>query len=206
MATIEGIFGQSGPKTVNAIYHDGNSAVIEVQNDPIFGDTTIVIADDGTISLNGTGLHQATESVTGTGNVSATELSLDIEMTFVGGGMATETIEPAKEVTDTPTPSPTPSPSPTATPAGLLQGNVDCNVSVNSVDSLKILRFVALLSDSQEAGCPLIGAEVASFWGDVDCSGGVNSVDSLKILRYVAQLSVLQTEPCPDIGAPSASD
>ncbi len=84
----------------------------------------------------------------------------------------------------------------------LVKGNVDCNVSVNSVDSLKILRWVALLSVSQEDGCPLIGAEVASFWGDVDCSGNVNSVDSLKILRYVAQLSVAQTEPCLDIGMP----
>ncbi len=84
----------------------------------------------------------------------------------------------------------------------LAQGNVDCNVSVNSVDSLKILRFVAHLSVSQEAGCPLIGAVVASFWGDVDCSDTVNSVDSLKILRYVALLSVLQSEPCPDIGTP----
>ena len=84
----------------------------------------------------------------------------------------------------------------------LVQGNVDCNVSANSVDSLKILRWVALLSVAQEDGCPLIGAEVASFWGDVDCSGNVNSVDALKILRYVAQLSVAQTEPCSDIGMP----
>ena len=87
---------------------------------------------------------------------------------------------------------------------GLVQGNVDCNVSVNSVDSLKLLRWVALLSVSQEADCPLIGDEVASFWGDVDCSGAVNSVDSLKILRFVALLSVVQTEPCPDIGMPIA--
>ena len=81
-----------------------------------------------------------------------------------------------------------------------MQGNVDCNATVNSVDSLKLLRWVALLTVSQELGCPLIGADVASFWGDVDCSGVVNSVDSLKILRYVAQLSVAQTEPCADIG------
>jgi hypothetical protein len=86
----------------------------------------------------------------------------------------------------------------------LIQGNVDCNASVNSVDSLKILRFVAQLTVGQESGCPLIGAVVALFWGDVDCSGTVNSVDSLKILRHVAQLSVAQSEPCPDIGMPLA--
>jgi hypothetical protein len=203
-ATIEGIFNQSGPQTISATYHDGNSAVIEVQNDPIFGDTTIVIADDGSITLNGTGMHQAIESVTGTGDVSATELNLDIELHFVGGGTATETIHLEKEVTETPTPTPTseptPSPTPTESPPGLVQGNVDCNATVNSVDSLKILRWVAQLTVSQELGCPIIGTEVASFWGDVDCSGVVNSVDSLKILRYVAQLSVVQMDPCPDIG------
>ncbi len=95
----------------------------------------------------------------------------------------------------TPTPSPTPEPQ-------LLQGDADCNNVVNSVDSLKVLRYVAQLSVAQGPDCPLIGAEVASFFGDVDCSGAVNSVDALKILRFVAQLSVAQTEPCPNIGDP----
>ncbi len=203
-AVIEGIFMQPGPKAITATYRDENGTTIEVQNDPIFGDTTIVIAVDGALTVNGTGMHQAIESVTGVGDVSNTDINLNIEMTFTGGGTANETIGLAKEVTDTPTPTatpePTPTPSPTANPGGLVQGNVDCNVSVNSVDSLKILRWVALLSVAQEVGCPLIGTDVASFWGDVDCSGAVNSVDSLKILRHVALLSVAQTEPCSDIG------
>ena len=205
-ATVEGIFMQPGPRTIDATYRDQNGTTIEVQADPIFGNATIEIATDGTVSLNGTGLHQSIESVTGTGDVSSSELNLDIEMTFVGGGTAEETIHATKEVTETPTPTPepTPTPMPTATPAGLIQGNVDCNASVNSVDSLKILRFVAQLTVGQESGCPLIGAVVALFWGDVDCSGTVNSVDSLKILRHVAQLSVAQSEPCPDIGMPLA--
>ncbi len=95
----------------------------------------------------------------------------------------------------TPTPSPSPEPQ-------LLQGDVDCNGNANSVDSLKVLRYVAQLSVAQGPDCPLIGAEVASLFGDVDCSGAVNSVDALKILRFVAQLSVAQTEPCTDIGDP----
>jgi len=36
-------------------------------------------------------------------------------------------------------------------------GNVDCGASITPVDSLKILRYDAGLSVSQEAGCPLIG-------------------------------------------------
>jgi hypothetical protein len=70
----------------------------------------------------------------------------------------------------------------------------------NSVDSLKVLRYVAQLSVSQNEPCPNIGEEVASLFGDVDCGGGVSSVDALKILRFVALLSVAQTEPCTDIG------
>jgi hypothetical protein len=84
----------------------------------------------------------------------------------------------------------------------LTQGDVDCNGNANSVDSLKVLRYVAQLSVAQGPDCPLIGTDVASFFGDVDCSGAVNSVDALKILRFVAQLSVAQTEPCADINQP----
>jgi hypothetical protein len=100
-------------------------------------------------------------------------------------------------------PTPTP-PPPTPTPAGpeLIQGDVDCNGTVNSVDALKVLRFVAGLSVAQEPDCPDINTEVASLFGDVDCSTAVNSVDSLKILRFVAGMSVTQTEPCADIGDP----
>jgi subtilisin-like proprotein convertase family protein len=37
------------------------------------------------------------------------------------------------------------------------QGDVDCNGSANSVDSLKILRHVAGMSNNLPAGCPAIG-------------------------------------------------
>ena len=89
-------------------------------------------------------------------------------------------------------------------PAGpeLIQGDVDCNGTVNSVDALKVLRFVAGLSVAQEPDCPDINTEVASLFGDVDCSTAVNSVDSLKILRFVAGMSVSQPAECVKIGDP----
>src|SRR5574341_1086096 len=58
-----------------------------------------------------------------------------------------------------------------------IAGDADCNETVNAVDGLKVLRFVAGLDS---AGC--LGAT------DVDCSGAVDSVDALDILRYVAGL------------------
>lgn len=80
------------------------------------------------------------------------------------------------------------------------QGDVDCGDTVNTVDALKVLRFVAGLSYSKVTEpCNNIG--VAGM-GDVDCSGTVNAVDALKIFRFVAGLPVDQTEPppCRDIG------
>ena len=91
-----------------------------------------------------------------------------------------------------------------------MKGDANCDGAVNSVDALGVLRHVAGLSVSQEAGCPEIGGalaaalEVPEVFGDVDCDGAVNSVDALKILRFVAQLSVSQTDPCPDIGMPES--
>ena len=92
-------------------------------------------------------------------------------------------------------------PTPTPTPGPGQFGDVDCNGSVDAVDSLKILRYVAGLSVSQTEPCPDIGSAVPSVFGDVDCNGSVDAVDALKALRYVAGLSVSQTEPCPDIGS-----
>jgi hypothetical protein len=85
----------------------------------------------------------------------------------------------------------------------LVQGNVDCEIGVNSVDALKLLRYNASLSVIQAQPCPLINDMVSGFpFGDVDCSGGISSVDALKILRHNAFLPVPQNEPpdCPDIG------
>jgi predicted outer membrane repeat protein len=116
----------------------------------------------------------------------------------------TPTVEPSATFTLTPTaiPTPTTTASPTSTDGAGLQGDVDCNGMVNSVDSLKILRHVAELPVSQEDECPPIGDDSGALFGDVDCSDAVDSVDALKILRFVVVLSVAQDEPCPDINEP----
>jgi hypothetical protein len=136
-------------------------------------------------------------------------------------GTATATAGPTGTATPTPTataePTPLPSgvtPAPTATPtptptsgpsetpgAKRLQGDVQCDGDVDSVDALQQLRDVASLETFQEDGCPAIGVAGAVF-GDVDCDGDVDSVDALKVLRHVAALSVPQMEPCTDIGEP----
>ena len=85
-------------------------------------------------------------------------------------------------------------------PPSFLRGDVDCNGGVNSVDALKVLRFVAGLTVSQQPGCPLIGTGLPFANGDVDCNNNVNSVDALKILRWVAGLSVSQQPGCTPIG------
>ncbi len=98
-----------------------------------------------------------------------------------------------------PVPTPTPTPTPTQTPAtgGYVAGDVDCNLQVDVVDSLKILRHVAGLSVTLPPGCPDIGTGSGE---DVDCDGDVDSVDSAKILLYVLWLPVSQTAPCTGIG------
>jgi len=90
--------------------------------------------------------------------------------------------------------TPTPKPSPS--------GDIDCNGSVNAVDSLMLLRFVAGLSVTQYDPCPAIGGPgvEAGVFGDVDCTGIINSVDSLQILRFTAGLPVSTPDGCPYIG------
>jgi hypothetical protein len=107
---------------------------------------------------------------------------------------ATPTPPPTPPITPTPTP-------PTATPRPLIQGDVDCNGAVSSVDALKLMRHVAHMAVSQNEPCPDIGTN--STWGDVDCDGAITAVDALKVLRVIAGKQVLQSEPCPDIGTPA---
>lgn len=111
---------------------------------------------------------------------------------------ATPSASPPSSVTPTPVPSGT-APATSTPTAKLVQGDVQCDGDVDSVDGLQQLRQVAGLSTFQEDKCPEIGSAGALF-GDVDCDGDVDSVDALKVLRHVAALSVAQTEPCPDIG------
>ena len=79
-------------------------------------------------------------------------------------------------------------------------GNTDCNQTINAVDALKVLRFIAGLPVLQNEPCADIGASIAAgLQGDVDCSGEVNAVDALFILRTVAGLSVNIPQGCPAI-------
>lgn len=209
-AVIDGIFMQSGPQTVDATYRDENGTTIEVQNDPIFGDTTVNIAAGGTLTLNGSDMHQSIESVTGQGNVSFTEINLDIHMVFTGGGTADETIHLTREL---PIPTPTPTSTPTPTPTRLW-GDWNCDGEVDLVDALAGLRFVAALGLLPQVppcftfGMPVVfpagnGLPEGPVFGDSDCSGEVDLVDSLAILRHVAALPVPPppiAPGCPAIG------
>jgi CSLREA domain-containing protein len=135
------------------------------------------------------------------------EFSECIELT---GPTPTPTVAPTPTATPTPTPTPTggvtpsssPTSTPTPTPLGRIQGDVNCDGNVTSIDALGILRFVAHLSPlAQQDPCPDIGANSGGVFGDIDCKEGVTSVDALGILRFVALLDPLaQQEPCTDIG------
>jgi hypothetical protein len=74
-----------------------------------------------------------------------------------------------------------------------LQGDVNCDDEVNSVDALFILRGVAQIPPP---------AECLDIAGDVNCDGNRTSVDALGILRHVASLPISRPEGCPDIGTP----
>jgi glutamyl endopeptidase len=54
-------------------------------------------------------------------------------------------------------PTPTPTPDTTPPPDAGLHGDVDCSGSVNSVDALRILRYVAGLPNTLPDNCPPIG-------------------------------------------------
>jgi hypothetical protein len=82
-------------------------------------------------------------------------------------------------------------PSPRAFATGGVQGDVNCDATVNSVDALQVLRSVAGL------GSPAVCLTDA---GDVNCDGAINSVDSLRVLRYVAGLSNAPVDGCAPIG------
>ena len=72
-----------------------------------------------------------------------------------------------------------------------VQGDVDCNARVDSVDALHVLRDVAGLSSAQ----------CIATAGNVNCDAGITSLDALDILRFVAGLPPLPAPPaCPAIG------
>ncbi len=72
-----------------------------------------------------------------------------------------------------------------------LQGDVNCDSSIDSVDALQVLRSVAGLS---------LAADCLDAASDVDCNGSADSVDALRILRYLAGLPNSDVPGCPSIG------
>ena len=75
-------------------------------------------------------------------------------------------------------------------------GDVDCGGSVDSVDAVLVLSFVAQLQPY--AQCISVG--------DINCDDATDAIDALGILRYTAGLTPLNTGPdCIPIGVPLLS-
>ena len=68
-------------------------------------------------------------------------------------------------------------------------GDVDCDLDLDSVDALFVLRFVARLGQSACIGN-----------GYVHCDPTISSLDALTILRKVARLPLFQPAGCPPPG------
>ncbi len=97
----------------------------------------------------------------------------------------TPTATPTRTPTRTPTATPTRTPTPTPTPPSVTAGDADCSGTVDSVDGMFVLQYVAGLragSDVCTEGAVYLAA------ADVDCDGDVDSVDGMFILQYVAGL------------------
>lgn len=91
------------------------------------------------------------------------------------------------------------------TQPSLVQGDVNCDGTVTPEDGTALIAHQANLPFPHAAGCPTIGAEVASLFGDVDCFGSLNMIDALLVFRHLAGLSVAQNTGCPAIGAAIAN-
>jgi Cysteine-rich secretory protein family len=113
-----------------------------------------------------------------------------------GGEIADSAPSPPPTPTDTPTPTATPTPvpaSPTSSPTPFsIVADVNCDSHVTGADSVRILQFVAQVTESTPA-CPPVGSAEqqtvssgARYLGDVDCNGVVDARDALAILSYLA--------------------
>lgn len=114
----------------------------------------------------------------------------------------TATVSPTPAPTPTPTPTPnggaagaqpgtpTPTETPSPTPTSIACGDTDCDLDVDAVDALNILKHVA--SIGQTPFC--IG------YGHADCNGKLEATDALVVLRYVAGLPIEVPPGCLQIG------
>jgi len=101
---------------------------------------------------------------------------------------ASGAVQPTPTLTPTPTPTttPTPTPAPTPSPHPTLDANGDG--TVNSTDSLCVLRQIGDLAATPACPRPLPHP-------DVNVDGAVNSVDALCILRYLGGFA--RVTACP---------
>lgn len=95
-------------------------------------------------------------------------------------------------------------------PPALIKGDNNCDGTINALDALSGLQFIAGLAVNQEFGCIALGepflavvplGEVPLF-GDIDCDGDVDAVDSLLILTFVAGLPVNLPQFCEPLEQP----
>ena len=97
--------------------------------------------------------------------------------------------------------------------SGDIKGDMNCDQSVNPIDSLLILRHDAGLSVNLPPGCDAIGSaggaalssSAVNPKGDMNCNGFVNPVDSLLLLRHDAGLNVNLPPDCDVIGSTAAT-
>ena len=90
-------------------------------------------------------------------------------------------------------------------------GDVDCSQTINAIDALKVLRYVAGYRIYQDHICyypdTLVQIEGGPQvqWADADCNGTISSVDALRILRYIGGYHIALITGCPDPGAVTVS-
>jgi len=90
------------------------------------------------------------------GAANPTVVTMSSDKSCTANFTAVITPSPSPTPTHTPAPTQTPTPSPTPEPQ-FRQGDIDCNGTVDAVDALRILRYVAGLDPNVPAGCPPIG-------------------------------------------------
>ena len=152
---------------------------------------TTVTADAG-----GDALIEAVLPAAPAGFITSTATNQD------GGGTSefSNCVPIVSPATPTPTPSPSPTATATATPATAtptatqqraVQGDVDCNGTVNPLDALGIFKESAQIDDS---------GDCIDDNGDTDCDDAITPNDGVGILRFEADLPPNAPGSCPGVG------
>jgi hypothetical protein len=84
--------------------------------------------------------------------------------------------------------------------APFLNGDLNCDTQVNSVDALTAILHAIDAAVSQHPGCRSVGSQFASAFGDVNCDGTVDQVDALWLLRYEGGIPAAAGGNCPPVG------